>query len=50
MASRTVKAAMSEKAPERGMVPRSKVKAALPPQTEERPKKQARKPKRAMGR
>ena len=50
MASRSVKPAMSEKAPERGMMAKGKVKAALTPPKEERPKKQTRKVKRALGR
>lgn len=49
MASREVKPAFSEKM--RGterMAPKGKVKAALPSQTEERPKKETRKVKRAL--
>jgi len=51
MASREVKPAMSDKGMERGMMPtKGSVRAALPPAKEERPKKETRKPKRAMGR
>jgi hypothetical protein len=50
MASREVKPAMSSKAPERGAMPTGKVRAAMAPAAEERPKKTTRKPKRAMGR
>ncbi len=48
MASREVKPAMSEKSPERGMAPKGKVRAAMSPAKEERPKKETRKPKRAL--
>lgn len=50
MASREVKPAMSDKGMERGMMPKGSVRAALTPAKEERPKKETRKPKRAMGR
>ena len=52
MASRDVKPALSEKAPERGGYPGkgAAVKSALTPPKEERPKKETRKPKRAIGR
>ena len=50
MASRMVKPAMSDKAPERGTLPKGKVKAAMAPMKEERPKRETRKPQRAIGR
>jgi hypothetical protein len=50
MASREVKAAFSEKmrGSERGASPKGKIKAALMPPKEERPKKETRKVKRAL--
>ena len=50
MAKREVKAAMKERAPERGgwSGKGAKVKAAMTPAKEERPKKETRKVKRAL--